>query len=600
MLKKWSFFLTIGLIWMTFNAGLSLAQTDTILLPIGGGYSDTYDGIIQAAVEHAVGETVKILVLPTTYSTNADEITEEERNTNLEDAESRRSQIDESCVSGAPEGKTCNVVLLPIFTRPDALDEANLSEFTDDVAAVYILGGDQTVAMLALVDTPVETALEKIYQRGGLITGTSAGLSMLSKVMIGGYIGDFGPESGLAKGAVDVWNTPEKRGLSFGLENVVLEQHFWERARLPRLLNALVQPGVPALGIGIDTYTAASINNRTELGNVFGLYDAAVVDAETYGAAKDASFKNDVLSIHNVLFHLLAPGDFTYNLETRQPSVASAPAKVARTFPELTLPDGAGPLVLAGNTAADPELAKTILGRFVELTGKTDPTLIIVTTGFASDDDARVAAEAYGNVFTGQLNVLILKLGSTIEIPPAAATYDGVVLLSPDAGTIDPSLLTAVSVAWRSGKPLLLDNAGAAIAGTYYAAQGPTPEATDDDPYADVDYIQGAFVSGNTDIREGLGLLPVMIEPRVMNDYRWGRLTALAYTHPDTVAIGIPDDAALEISKDGATVIGTNGVTTLDFSSATLDKGTNDAFVVANGLLDTFAPGEMLAFSDVG
>jgi cyanophycinase-like exopeptidase len=71
-------------------------------------------------------------------------------------------------------------------------------------------------------------------------------------------------------------------------------------------------------------------------------------------------------------------------------------------------------------------------------------------------------------------------------------------------------------------------------------------------------------------------------------------LVALAYAHPDTLAIGLNEETALEINVDGATVLGSNGVFVLDLRQATLDKGTNDAYAFANGLLDVFAPGEAI------
>jgi hypothetical protein len=62
--------------------------------------------------------------------------------------------------------------------------------------------------------------------------------------------------------------------------------------------------------------------------------------------------------------------------------------------------------------------------------------------------------------------------------------------------------------------------------------------------------------------------------------------------------VGLPDNAALEITSSSALVLGSKGVITLDFSAAALAYGTNQSMVVANGLLDVFAPGESLTFAD--
>src|SRR5258706_550129 len=118
-----------------------------VFMPIGGGYGDTYDAFIAAALNSKVGDTLKIVVLPSTYATSADKITDDERKENLDAAEDRRSQIEESCKADVLESVTCDVQLTPIFTRDDALNPDNIAYFTDDVGAVYILGGDQTIAM---------------------------------------------------------------------------------------------------------------------------------------------------------------------------------------------------------------------------------------------------------------------------------------------------------------------------------------------------------------------------------------------------------------------------------------------------------------------
>ncbi len=586
------FMLAVGLFLSI--ASISHAQeTDKVFMPIGGGYADTYDGFIAEAVKHTSGDVVNILVMPVAYATSADTITDEERQTNISDAEERHTQIVDACNADVPAGKTCNVVLAPMFTRSDALDENSTSYFKDRLSAVYFLGGDQDVAMQVIMNTPVEEALQKAYESGTIIAGTSAGLSLQNKPMIGGYIGDFGPESGLNKDSVDLWNSAEKRGLSFGISSVILEQHFWERARISRLLNTLVQPDVPQVGVGIDTYTAAIITNETNLGNVFGLYEAAILDAETYGAAKNASFKNDILDIHNVLFHQLAPGDFSYDLTTRQPLMADVPASITRGENPFKVPEGAGTLMLAGNLGSILDSKPAALTRFLELSGGSSATILVVATGYATDEEAQSAIVAYGTALGTQTVGLILKPDSTAEIPPNSTGYGGVIITASDQSTIQPELLTPVLTAWRTGKPLLLDNAAAAIAGQYYAANAPIAED-------DTDTVQNAFLQGETTLAEGLNILPITVEPSVMSNYRFGRLVSLAYAHPDLLTVGLPDNAALEISQTGAKVIGTNGVYVLDFHAATLDLGTNKGYVFANALLDVFAPDEAIELTTAG
>lgn len=583
----------ISVLTMSLFSMASAQDKHRIFVPIGGGYGDTYDGFAALVLEHAES-VAKITVLPITYATDAVSITAEELQENVDAAEGRRQGVEDACVAAAPEGVTCEVKLAPIYVRADAENPDNLEYFPDDLTAVYILGGDQTIAMQVVANTPIEEALAKAYAAGVIIGGTSAGLSVQNKPMIGGYIGEFGPETGLAENSVDLWNTDDKRGFSFGLKNVLLEQHFWERARISRLLNALVQPDMPHIGLGVDSYTAATITDENTITHIWGLYTATILDAETYSSAAKAEFKNGILSIHDVLFHQFGTGEFGYDLASRTNSIAALPESFDRNLDGLTVPEGAGSLLLS--SLGEPSADDPVLKRFVELSGGDAAVVIVAAVGYASNDDAQAAVTAYGEALGVQTFGLIISAGAAIEIPPGASGYTGIAVISPDQAAIDTELLGQVVNAWKSGKPLLLNDAAAAVAGTFYSAQGPTPESTDDDPYADIDYIQGAFIQGNTEIKEGLALLPVTIEPRVMDDYRFGRLVTLAYEHQDTVAFGLGYGAGLEISAHGATVIGTNGVYTLDLRGAALAVGDNDAYAFANGLLDTFAPGETVAF----
>jgi cyanophycinase len=496
-----------------------------------------------------------------------------------------------------PEGVTCDVQTTPIFTRSDAENPDNIAYFTDDVGAVYILGGDQTIAMQVMADTPVEAALKTAYERGALIAGTSAGEAVQSQAMIGGYVGDFGPETGLNEGAVDVWNSDDKRGLNFGITNAILEQHFWERARLGRLLNVLAQPGVPGIGLGIDSYTAATITNGKTLSNVAGLYSIGILDANWLDTGLNASFKNDILSIHDVRFHILPPGDFLFDLETHETSIAPPLMEIERTFDDLKTPAGAGTLILASNQdetiSASPSLA-----RFVELAGGENAVILLLVSADSFEGVLNPYAEALVTAGVATENIEYLYAtppGNEDQVQVENIDqFTGIVFVGNNNAIIKPETVQFLKDEWLSGKPMMLDNAAAAIAGNFYSAQGPIPEATDDEPFADIEYIQDAFIDGNTNIQPGLGLLNINVEARTLADYRVGRLVALGYAHPDTLVIGLNDDSALEINADGATVLASNGVFVLDLRQATLAKGTNDAYAFANGLLDTFAPGEQV------
>ena len=74
----------------------------------------------------------------------------------------------------------------------------------------------------------------------------------------------------------------------------------------------------------------------------------------------------------------------------------------------------------------------------------------------------------------------------------------------------------------------------------------------------------------------------------------WGDWISLASKQPELLSLGIAENAAVELSRYRAYALGENPVFVLDLRSATLESGTNNSAVIANGLLDVFAPKEII------
>lgn len=569
-----------------------------LLLPIGGGYTDTYNAVGRYAVANARGDTVHILVLASPYSTNAEHITQAEFQQNMKDAGERRLQLEGACQRSLPPGSslTCKVELLPIFTQEDARSPENLAYFTDDVAMIYILGGDQEPGMGAILGTPVETRINELHTQGTIIAGTSAGAAMLSRLMLLGLATNYGPESSLFFGSMRFWNSETRHGFEFGVRNAVIDQHFMQRARMGRLLSVITQPGLPHLGVGIDAYTGLVVDDET-LRDVFGLYTVTVLDAETYHAADAVRYvtfaenRPPILSVRNVLLHLMSPGDFSYDLKTRAFSFGKpAPPTIERTL-DLSIPQGAGPLLLAGDLS---ETLKDspILDRFVELSGGKNAVIVVMTEGGASTAANERFAKKYADALAAR------GVQTRIWTPDANGIFHGALpaeataflVAGKDASKMHP--LFGLKEAWLAGKPILADNAAAPFFGAFYSAHGPTPADSEQEEIA----VQRSFWQGRTVIQPGLGWLQVTLEPQLVSDLRFGRLFSLAYNHPELPAIGLNQNTAIEITSEGARVLGENGIYVLDLRHAQRTLGDNEGFVIANALLDAFAPGETLRF----
>jgi hypothetical protein len=182
-------------------------------------------------------------------------------------------------------------------------------------------------------------------------------------------------------------------------------------------------------------------------------------------------------------------------------------------------------------------------------------------------------------------------VASEAEGAPPLQGITGVVLVGRDQSKLDPARLGWLAAAWEAGMPVLADNALAPLLGAFYSAHGPTPKDAEQAEIA----TQKSFRQGGTQIKPGLGLLDITVEPQLLNDNRWGRLFSLAHAHPDRLALGLTRGTGLEIGPGGATAIGDNVILLLDLRQAALSAGESGGFVIANGLLDVFGPGEALA-----
>src|SRR5207253_5576287 len=164
-------------------------------VPIGASYdADTLQRFALAAAQHDASGHVEILVLPISYATDAFSITNGERQKNLTLADTRRAQIEDACNVVRNAGQTCEADLVPVLTRSDTSIASNLAWFTPDVDGIFVLGGDQTIAMMVVADTEFEQRMAASYAAGAAVGGNSAGDAVQSVNMIAGYTGANGPD----------------------------------------------------------------------------------------------------------------------------------------------------------------------------------------------------------------------------------------------------------------------------------------------------------------------------------------------------------------------------------------------------------------------
>jgi len=574
--------------------------SSALLFPAGGGYTGIFPAFSSGAIASTQNNIIKILVLPITLASNPDQISDIERQQALYTAENLRAMIESACQLAAGVNFICQVTSAPILTRSDATNKRNLEYFNNQLSAIFIPDGNPGVAMEVIGGTLVEGALVRAHQEGTMVAGTGAGGTIQSSAMINGYNPGYSSANALNFNAVDVWANAEQHGLLFGIQNAMIDTDFHQSGYAGRLLNAISLAGDPQVGIGIDNGTSVDSPDGQTLENVSGSSGIMILDAETYHAAQGARYRGcgnvgvavlpctPLLSLRNVLVHLLAPGDFRYDLNSRQFSLNASPDSIQRNFDAFRLPPEAGTLILSGSLDKD-RLDRLALEKFTEASNGPDGRRLIISVGFLNTSQAQEAGQKLADSLGAAADVLVLPVGSTLD-PNVASTYNGIAVTSSDPAEISADALQPIYALWRNGIPLLLDDAAALLAGKFYASS-PVPQ--DGEPITGLSASRN-FLRGQVHVSPGLGMLPIGVETRLMSGNRWGRLFSIAYEHPDLLAVGLNTNTSLIINNQGAVLQGENVALVLDLSNATLAQGENLAFVIANGLVDVFTPGENL------
>jgi cyanophycinase len=197
------------------------------------------------------------------------------------------------------------LVELYVEDRVETEDDEKL-RLLDDCDAVFFSGGDQLRITSQIGDTGIETKVRRIYERGGLIAGTSAGASVMSETML---------VKGTSSESHRIGDLHMAPGLGL-IRDVIIDQHFAERGRFGRLLGAVAHnPRV--LGLGIDEDTAIVVEG--DRFDVIGSGAVYAVDGSHVSHSNIAEASSqEALSMHDVRMHVLSRGD-AFDLRARRP-----------------------------------------------------------------------------------------------------------------------------------------------------------------------------------------------------------------------------------------------------------------------------------------
>jgi cyanophycinase len=201
-----------------------------------------------------------------------------------------------------------STIQLRLHGRFDA-DSDDAAKLLEDATGVFISGGDQS-RLRTLVGSRANDVLhERLNASDGIVVaGTSAGATAMGRTMI---LGGEGP---------DVSASAVRTGPGLGLlPKVLIDMHFGERGRLPRLLSA-VALDPDHLGVGIDENTGILVEGGTF--EVLGSGVATVVDGQDATVIHPAG-DEDPTTLFGVRLHLL-PAGCIFDTATREAYIGPA------------------------------------------------------------------------------------------------------------------------------------------------------------------------------------------------------------------------------------------------------------------------------------
>jgi len=486
------------------------------LVIVGGGKVPT--AAREEFFKLAGGEKARIVVIPTA-SIDADKEAE-----------------GEGFLKQWKDLKPASVVLL--HSRDKA--KANSPEFVKplkEATAVWFSGGDQTRITAAYHGTLAEKEFHEVLKRGGVIGGTSAGAAIMSDLMIEG-------------------GQPAKTGSGFGfLKGIVIDQHFSERKRQPRLAKVLEDnPGYA--GLGIDEATAVVVKGR----QIRVIGEGTVTASWSKSSTKAAKTEVQKDGGEFDLFQICRAAHF-------RSLKAPFPDATAKT-PEV--PKGA--LVIVGGAG----LPKTIRDKIFELSGGTDVPVVVIPT--AQEDRL---ANRHPEV------ELFRKLGCK----------DVTVLHTRDRKVADDpkfsECLLKAKIVWFGGgrqwrfvdsyEGTLTEKRFHEVLARGGVIAGSSAGASIQSEYMPRGHPLGNTVMATEGYERGFGFLPgCAVDQHFFARKRTGDMTELMQLYPQLLGIGIDEATAIVVRGSVAEVVGATKVGFYD-TTRKLEPGQPDYIEVKTG-----------------
>lgn len=201
------------------------------------------------------------------------------------------------------------VVAIPLQEGDDSASDPEVVDLIGQCSGFFFTGGQQSRTTRTLLTeegepTPAMAAIWEVYQRGGVIGGSSAGAAIMSNPMINGGTSS----NALLRGATAIDVPRSERGVTYYFgpgfhPDVLYCQHHIERGRFGRLLSALASEEFPqTIGIGVAEDTFVLVDHEENVGTMLGARGGLYLDVSKMERNGDGGFSG-------VRLHRLDRGD---------------------------------------------------------------------------------------------------------------------------------------------------------------------------------------------------------------------------------------------------------------------------------------------------
>lgn len=390
-----------------------------------------------------------------------------------------------------------------------------------EATAVWMSGGQQSRLAAAYGGTRVERELLAVLARGGVVGGTSAGAAVQSPTMIE----QGNPEPVIATGFAL-------------LPGTIIDQHFRQRERQPRLWAALAQhPDL--VGLGIDERTALVVHGRraTVLGE--GTVSVFLADAGARPRRERAVHRGSVLDL----------------VQLRRAARARAADRPFPAAPVAARVDGPGTLVMGGGGRLPP----AVLERFVAAAGGSEARIVVVPTAAGDSFDRAAAAGVRSLRAAGATHVTAWHVTDRARLadPESTAPLRAATGIWFTGGRqwrlVDAYDGTAALEAFRD-----VLRRGGAIGGSSAGTSIQAEVMVRGHPLGNRAMLVEGYARGFAFLRGAA------VDQHFSQRDREPDLRGLVEAHPQVLGLGVDESTALVVQGTTAEVVGAHGVTVLD------------------------------------